>query len=877
MAEEIAKLKIGFSLDSSQLEKGMGHVLSNLNLMQKEFKSSMVGVDKYNKSLDDLGKEAEGLKGILNQQKIALASIQSQYDKTNLSLQENEKNVRDLKKQYDEAVKSKSLDEKALKELENEYNKAVKAKQKDEKALKSLHGKYIDMTTQVKRTEMALARVDQEIKDQKMSWGKLNDSMGKVSQGMKDVGRKLSVLTKGFLNLTGVALKTTAAVGTALGTIGVKGAIDVANSQAKLFTMLDLTTEQAKELSKEAQSLWRDGFGENLDEVTTNIAKVKLYLRNLGKDEDISEVTKKAMVLNDILESDIQETIRGIDSLMGNFGLTSEQAMDLMHKGAKKGLNETNDLADVLDEFGQLWKSAGFTAEEMFATMDNGLSNNAYGLSQVNDLIKEMGISMVDGRTEEYITEFSKKTQNLFKEWQKGKKPQKEVMMSMIADLEKMKNNTEKATLASNLWGGMGEDNALKVLQGLNDVNKEYVNVKGSIEASTIAMQNTPTAKFTKAWRDFQTAFIPIGTKILEFATKHLPKLEKWIAKVSDKIKDIDWKKVKETIKEVADKVLPPLKKAFENVWNFISKLDGDTLALIGTIAGISVVIGPVITILGTFGQALSLLRLGPLGLIIGAFAGLYAGIKLIIDYWDEISTFFSNIGKKIADTADWMLEKIGMNNDALDEYLKDIESGIMHFYEKLKEIVPKVEETVRKIREAIDKHGFKGAAQRAAASITDAFKDLESGKLGRDIIGGIAKGMKEDKNLTLLDAAANSVKDRLTSYLKTRFQIKSPSRLMAKEIGAYLPSGIAKGMTDNLGVIHQASAKMVGATLSSFPQVPNVHIPQSARNGVYGNQSNYTSNFSPTITIQGSQNPFQVAQEQDRLLRRLRFQGGIS
>lgn len=101
-------------------------------------------------------------------------------------------------------------------------------------------------------------------------------------------------------------------------------------------------------------------------------------------------------------------------------------------------------------------------------------------------------------------------------------------------------------------------------------------------------------------------------------------------------------------------------------------------------------------------------------------------------------------------------------------------------------------------------------------------------------------------------------------------------ARVMRDQVGKWIPEGLAVGITGNLKPLEKATMKMGLAAIPNVPNLSNVNIPQSAQNGIYGNQSNYTSNFSPTINIQ-SNNPFETAQQQDRLIRRLRFQGGIS
>ena len=51
---------------------------------------------------------------------------------------------------------------------------------------------------------------------------------------------------------------------------------------------------------------------------------------------------------------------------------------------------------DNLAEYAPLWAQQGFSAQEMFSILQNGLDTGAYNLDKVNDFVKEFGISLND-------------------------------------------------------------------------------------------------------------------------------------------------------------------------------------------------------------------------------------------------------------------------------------------------------------------------------------------------------------------------------------------------------------------------------------------------------------------------------------------------
>jgi phage-related protein len=74
---------------------------------------------------------------------------------------------------------------------------------------------------------------------------------------------------------------------------------------------------------------------------------------------------------------------------------------------------------------------------------------------------------------------------------------------------------------------------------------------------------------------------------------------------------------------------------------------------------------------------------------------------------------------------------------------------------------------------------------------------------IGRDIIRGIADGIKAFKSE--IWQSLKAICEEAIGNVKKFFGIKSPSRLMANEVGKYLPSGIGVGITANTGALNQA------------------------------------------------------------------------
>lgn len=250
----------------------------------------------------------------------------------------------------------------------------------------------------------------------------------------------------------------------------------------KLQAQTGANASEMESMGEAVKTIYTSGIGESLGEVADTAALVNQQFQDLDTDT-MQSITQNAMTMADTFGTDVNETLRGVNALMVNMGLSVEEAFDYIAKGTQNGLDKSNELSDNIAEYSQLWAQAGFSAEEMFTILQNGLDSGAYNLDKVNDFVKEFTISLSDGRMEENIESFSERTQTLFAQWQNGTASQKEVFQSVINDLSTMTNQQEALTLASTVWSALGEDNAMQVITSLNNVNDTYNDVKGTMES----------------------------------------------------------------------------------------------------------------------------------------------------------------------------------------------------------------------------------------------------------------------------------------------------------------------------------------------------------------------------------------------------------
>lgn len=373
-------------------------------------------------------------------------------------------------------------------------------------------------------TEGKLNNYQNELKKTNDNLNKLENGTSSAGKSMKDFEKDLKDAKEKMDEINSSAKEMAEDIGklgaaiAAGATYAVISADNTTSALNSLQAQTGLASEEMAKYKSVLEDIYRQNYGENMEEIANVMAMIKKYTGETDPSA-LKELTISAITLRDTFDMDFSETMRGIDALMKNMGVDAQTAFDLMAKGAQNGLDKSGELADNIAEYSQLWSQAGFSAEEMFAILDNGLNSGAYNLDKVNDFVKEFTISLADGRIKENIGSFTTKTADLFDAWEHGEATSKEVFQSIINDLASMENQQDALTIASNVWSAVGEDNSMKVITSLNEVNDKYKDVEGAMKDIQDVKYNDLKNDLSSLGRQIQLDIIqPIGEELVPVA-----------------------------------------------------------------------------------------------------------------------------------------------------------------------------------------------------------------------------------------------------------------------------------------------------------------------------------------------------------------------
>lgn len=360
---------------------------------------------------------------------------------------------------------------------------------------------------------------------------------------------------------------------------GVNQATELDDAMAKFQAQTGASSNEMSKFKNIARDVWSNNFGEDVSDVADMMARVKQQMQGIS-DVDLKDVTEDLLTLRDTFGMDENETLRGAQQLMKQFGISSKEAFDLMATGAQNGLNKSDELGDNISEYSGKFKQAGYSAEEYFQLMQNGLDGGAYNLDKVNDAINEVTTRLVDGTIEGALDSFDTKTQDVFKAWQEGRATQKDVVNAIVEDISKTTNEQEKLNKSATAFGTMGEDFNAGFIQSLTTVGNKYKDVEGAMDKVKEIANGGLKNALSGLGRAFLDSFTPIGelitpilAGIIGLITVAIQGIQQGFAKVGDVISSVLSKIDTSGITELTNQVSEVLAPAFDEVRKAIDEM----------------------------------------------------------------------------------------------------------------------------------------------------------------------------------------------------------------------------------------------------------------------------------------------------------------
>lgn len=276
------------------------------------------------------------------------------------------------------------------------------------------------------------------------------------------------------------------------------------------------TDAEMKGLEESLISIYKSNHGKNFKDIADSMALVKQATGATG--QELEKITKQALAVRETFGFDIRESIRTVDTLMRQFGVTSDEAFELIAQGQQKGLNKYDDMLDTFNEYSVYFKQLGFDAEGMFNILADGAANGVYNLDYLADAVKEFGIRVKDGSTTtaDAFAGIGLNANQMAQEFAKGGDSAQAAFSKTMAGLAQIEDPVKRNQLGVQLFGTKFEDLEYQAILSLGNVEKAFNKTESTMKKIDEIKFNSVGEALQWLWRGIQASvLIPLEQKMM--------------------------------------------------------------------------------------------------------------------------------------------------------------------------------------------------------------------------------------------------------------------------------------------------------------------------------------------------------------------------
>lgn len=582
---------------------------------EKEFKSALRDI---NHNFKVLGSE--------------MNLVTSQFDKQDKSLQAVTARNNVLNKEID-AQKNKigTLDT-ALKNASDSFGETDRRTQNWAVQLNNAKADLNKMEKELDKNVQSLDEMEQGFDEAEDGAGGFADAVNQAAEETKDASGKFDKLggvLKGIAAAVGATVLAigSAAIATGVSLIKLGDEYNMAVNQISAST--GATGQELEELGEIAQNVYKHNFGDSLEDVANGISEVKKTTGLMG--EELEKATESGFALRDTFGFEMQESARAAGALMKNFGISSDEAYNIIATGAQNGADKNGDLLDTLNEYSNQYSSLGLSADEFIAGLIGGAEAGVFSIDKIGDAVKEFNIRAKDGSkgTMEAFSALGLNADEMTNKFALGGEAAGDAFYSVVERLNEIEDPLLRNTVGVQLFGTQFEDLEAGVLPVLAGMKDSTIAATDALAQITEVRYDNLSDGFEGVKRSLQGVFLPAVSEVSAGITDLFSGLSSGINEA-----DGDFEKISEVIGETVGGITTLIT---EQLPQFVTLGLDIIMSLLGAIVeNLPLIIDSamqiVMTLLTALIEALPQITEGALYLVMALAEGIIANLPALVE-----------------------------------------------------------------------------------------------------------------------------------------------------------------------------------------------------------------------------------------------------
>lgn len=741
-----------------RLRRDITNYQASLDEMTASTNDSRTALERLTDTVSDQEKQLKGLKDdlanavlVYGENSAEAQALKSQIERLNNELNANRDQLNNARQSAENYADSLNNSGDSANDNRSALERLSDTVSDQEARLADLREAYAnavieqgESSAEAQRLAGEISQLSQELSDNRDTLENARNSADEFDNSLEDVEESAEDTGDGFTVLKGAISDLVADA--------LNFAIDkfkelMTSADQALNTLQVKTGLSSDEMSKfkdEMNDLYKNNYGESLED----IADVFSAITQNSKETDpskIKDLAKNAIVLRDSFGYEIPESMRAVNMLIDQFGLTGEEAFNLIAQGTQNGLDKNEDLLDTINEYGVHYHNLGYSAEEFFNSLKNGTDAGTFSVDKLGDAMKEFGIIAKEGSDEtvnawatlglvqgDNSERIQATTDEISKQKEKIADLEKKLKYAYIeqGNFNEKTNELKKMKMADNIADWESELSDLKNGLSLNEKGlKEMQNAGGDTKytiSELMSAFNEGGDKAKEATQDVMNALFELDDEternalgVQLFGTmwedlqadgvKALSKIDGEFDKTAETMKEIDSIKYDdigsalgvlgrtietEIIRPFVDKVVPPIKDFIGWLIKNIPIVES-TLAGIGTAMATMFVAKQIMAVVNSWkayktateGASIAQWLLNsaqlasPMTLIIGLIAGLVAAFVVLWNKSEAFRNFWIELWENIKSITSEVVTAVGEFFSSLWENIKSVYSTVAEWF----------------------------------------------------------------------------------------------------------------------------------------------------------------------------------------------------
>lgn len=741
-----------------RLRRDITNYQASLDEMTSSTNDSRTALERLTDTVSDQEKQLKGLKDdlanavlVYGENSAEAQALKSQIERLNNELNANRDQLNNARQSAENYADSLNNSGDSANDNRSALERLSDTVSDQETRLADLREAYAnavieqgESSAEAQRLAGEISQLSQELSDNRETLENARNSADEFDNSLEDVEESAEDTGDGFTVLKGAISDLVADA--------LNFAIDkfkelMTSADQALNTLQVKTGLSSDEMSKfkdEMNDLYKNNYGESLED----IADVFSAITQNSKETDpskIKDLAKNAIVLRDSFGYEIPESMRAVNMLIDQFGLTGEEAFNLIAQGSQNGLDKNEDLLDTINEYGVHYHNLGYSAEEFFNSLKNGTDAGTFSVDKLGDAMKEFGIIAKEGSDEtvnawatlglvqgDNSERIQTTTDEISKQKEKIAELEKKLKYAYIeqGNFNEKTDELKKMKMADNIADWESELSDLKNGLSLNEKGlKEMQNAGGDTKytiSELMSAFNEGGDKAKEATQDVMNALFELDDEternalgVQLFGTmwedlqadgvKALSKIDGEFDKTAETMKEIDSIKYDdigsalgvlgrtietEIIRPFVDKVVPPIKGFIGWLIQNIPIVES-TLAGIGTAMAAMFVAKQIMAVVNSWkayktateGASIAQWLLNsaqlasPMTLIIGLIAGLVAAFVVLWNKSEAFRNFWIELWENIKSITSEVVTAVGEFFSGLWENIKSVYSTVAEWF----------------------------------------------------------------------------------------------------------------------------------------------------------------------------------------------------